>query len=206
MMDTSDHPEPREGSKGRRISRKARNDKADFEEKKETTAEIKNNHKTMSKKKTIFFGIIIIVVIVLAVWAGVLIAGMQSGTNPDAASPYSAVYLSTGDIYFGKLSWFPSPHMTDVWFIERSQGQDGQTQVGFAPLTSVAWGPTDGISFNAQDIVFSTRLKNSSQIVQVMENPSSVTAQQGGSAGASGIASSTVPSMPTGPSAASTTK
>lgn len=147
----------------------------------------------MKKNKVIILGIVIVVVIVLAVWAGILIAGMQSGANPDAASPYSAVYLSTGDIYFGKLSWFPSPHMTDVWFLERTQGQNGQTQVGFAPMSSVAWSPTDEISFNAQDIVFSTRLKNSSQIVQAMENPSSVQQQQQGAAGAAGVSSSTMP-------------
>jgi len=142
--------------------------------------------------------IVVVVVVVLAVWAGILIAGMQSGVNPDAASPYSAVYLSTGDVYFGKLSWFPSPHMTNVWFLERTQGQNGQTQVGFAPMSSVAWSPTDEISFNAQDIVFSTRLKNSSQIVQAMENPSSVQQQQQG-VGATGISSSTMPSaMPQG--------
>lgn len=146
----------------------------------------------MKKGKVIFFGIIIVAVIALAVWAGILIAGMQPGVNPDAPSPYSAVYLSTGDIYFGKLSWFPSPHMTNVWFIQRNTDQSGQTQVSFVPMKSVFYGPMDEINFNAQDIVFSTRLKNSSQIVRAMENPSAV----GQQTGVSGAASSTVPSTP----------
>ena len=159
------------------------------------TAEINNNeNQTMKKNKVVILGIIIVVVIALAAWAGFWIAGMQSGSaNPDAPSPYSAVYLSTGDIYFGKLSWFPSPRMTDVWFIQRNQDQSGQTQVSFVPMKSVFYGPMDEINFNAQDIVFSTRLKNSSQIVAAMENPSSGTGQQ---AGVSGAASSTVPSTP----------
>jgi flagellar basal body-associated protein FliL len=154
------------------------------------TAEINNNeNKTMKKNKVIFFGIIIIVVIALAAWAGFVIAGTQSGSaNPDTPSPYSAVYLSTGDIYFGKLSWFPSPHMTNVWFIQRSTDQGGQAQVSFVPMKSVFYGPMDEINFNAQDIVFSTRLKNSSQIVAAMENPTSV--------GQQAVASSTVPSEP----------
>ena len=136
----------------------------------------------MKKSKVLLFGIIIIIVVMLAVWVGILIAGMQSGSNPDAASPYSEVYLSTGDVYFGKLSWFPSPHMTNVWLIERSQDQSGQTQTSLVPMKSVPWGLTDEINFNSQDIVFSARLKNNSQIVQAMENPPAA-GQQGGPSG-----------------------
>lgn len=150
-------------------------------------------------KKTVFLGIVIVIVVVLAVWAGVLIAGMRSGTvNPNASSPYSAVYLTSGDIYFGKLSWFPSPHMTDVWFVERNQSQSGQTQLGLAPMKSVFWGPVDEINFNAQDILFWTRLANNSQVVQSIENPSSV-GQQGASQ--SGVAPQ---AQPSGVSATST--
>ena len=143
----------------------------------------------MKKSKVIFFGIVIVVIVVLAVWAGILIASAPSGSNPDAPSPYSAVYLSTGDIYFGKLSWFPSPHMTDVWFISRSQGQNGQTQTALAPWKSVFWGPSDEISFNAQDIVFSTRLMNGSQVVAAMENPAAVGQQSGIGTNPSGVPS-----------------
>jgi hypothetical protein len=165
----------------------------------------------MKKNKIIFFGVLIVVVIVLAVWMGILIAGMQSGSNPDSASPYSAVYLSTGDIYFGKLSWFPSPHMTDVWLITRSQDQSGQAQTSLIPFKSVLWGPMDEISFNSQDIVFSTRLKNGSQIVSAMENPSSATSGQNGTTGtpttnngAPTNASTTAPSSEGAPAATST--
>jgi hypothetical protein len=143
--------------------------------------------KTVTTIKIVLLGIIIIA---LAVWAGILIAGTQSSrSNSDGPSPYSAVYLSTGDIYFGKLSWFPAPHMTDVWFIERSQDQNGQAQTNIASLKSVFWGPVDEINLNAQDILFSTRLKNSSQIVTVIENPASLE-QQGEVQGAPGAMSS----------------
>lgn len=156
----------------------------------------------MKKNTAVLFGIGIVVIIVLAVWVGVLIAGMQSGSSPDGASPYSAVYLSTGDMYFGKLSWFPSPHMTDVWHIVQSPAQNGgQPQIGFVPVESLSYGPVDEVDFNAQDIVFSTRLRNNSQFVQAMENPQ---AQQGGAGNAPGSASSTAPSLPMGASATST--
>lgn len=177
-----------------------------IKKKEEAIAEIKNQqNKNMKKSKIIFFGILIIIVVALALWAGIVIAGMQSGSNPDSPSPYSAVYLSTGDIYFGKLSWFPSPHMTDVWLIERNQDQSGQTQTSLAPLKSVFWGPVDEISFNSQDIVFSTRLKNSSQIVSAIENPSSVQ-QQSGTQGAPGTAPSAAQQQPQQPTNSSSTK
>jgi len=155
----------------------------------------------MKKGKIIFFGIAIVIVVVLAVWAGIEIAGMTGGSNANAASPYSAVYLTTGDVYFGKLSWFPSPHMSDVWYITRNQGQNGQTQLGLAPMKSIFWGPIGNISLNAQDIVFSTRLLNSSQVVQAIENPSSL--QQGNGAGAPTSANGVM--QPATPSASSTT-
>jgi hypothetical protein len=93
----------------------------------------------------------------------------SGGSSADAPSAYSAVYLSTGDVYFGKLSWFPSPHMTDVWYLQRSQDQSGNAQVALSAFKSIFWGPVDRIDFGAKDIVFSTRLKNGSQVVQTIE-------------------------------------
>ena len=58
-------------------------------EDREQTTEIKNNN--MNKGKVIFFGIVVIVVVVLALWAGIEIAGMTGASNANAASPYSAV-------------------------------------------------------------------------------------------------------------------
>ena len=90
--------------------------------------------------------------------------------------------------------------MSDAWFVERSQSQSGQPQVGVASMNSVFWGPVGEINFNPQNIVFSTRLKNSSQIVTAMQNPSALQQQQGGT----GTTPSTLPS-PSQPGVNSTT-
>ena len=158
----------------------------------------------MSKKLFTIVVVVVLVVIGLGIWLGVWISGAIGGgaaSNPDAASPYSAVYLTTGDVYFGKLSWFPSPHMTDVWFLQHSTAADGQTQFGVAPFTSLFWTPVDAISFNEKQIVFTTRLKNGSQLVQAIENPQSVQ-QQGGAGSQAGTPSGTT----TQPAATSTGK
>lgn len=126
--------------------------------------------------RTFFWGLIIIVIVAaIAAWTWVTIVAMHS---PDGPSPYSAVYLTSGDVYFGKLSWFPEPHMTDVWYLNRSMGANGQSQVSVAPLKGVFWGPVDEVTFNAQQILFWTSLSNSSQLVADMENPSFAEQQQ----------------------------
>lgn len=130
----------------------------------------------MKKSRVILFGVVIVVG--LAVWAGIMIASNSSVTNVNGPSPYSAVYLSSGDIYFGRFFSWPSPHMTDVWYLSRTQGADNQTQVSVQPMKAVFWGPGNEIDLNANDIIFSTRLMNNSQVVQIMENPLAAQSQQ----------------------------
>lgn len=125
------------------------------------------------KSKTVLVVVAAAVVfIILGIWVG--IALFSTGANPAGPSPYSAVYLTTGDIYFGKLSWFPSPHLTDAWVLQRSQNAQGQTQLGVAPFASSFWKPVNEIDLNPQQIVFWTRLRNDSQLAQAIANPSSV--------------------------------
>ena len=155
----------------------------------------------MKKSKIVLFVIAVIVVIVLAVWAGIMIAGNFMGAkSTNTVSPYSAVYLTSGDMYFGKLSWFPSPHLTDVWYLQRTQGQNGQVQVSVQPFTSVFWGPSNEISLNSKNILFTTRLMTSSQVVQAIENPQAAAAQQQGQQipYSTSSASSAAPMIPAG--------
>jgi hypothetical protein len=161
--------------------------------------------------KRVFWGIVVIIVIAGAatwIWMDVLAA-----QNPNGPSPYSAVYLTSGDVYFGKLSWFPSPHMTDVWYLNRTAGPNGQAQISVAPFKGAFWGPMDEINFNPKQILYWTRLSNASQLVKGLENPSSL---PGGTSSASGAASASstsatgnttgasVPTAPTSLSSSST--
>ena len=144
--------------------------------------------------KKIAWGIVIIIVIAgAATWAWM---DMIAGQNPNGPSPYSAVYLTSGDVYFGKLSWFPSPHMTDVWYLNRTTGPNGQTQISVAPFKGVFWGPMDEINLDPKQILFWTRLSNGSQLVKGLENPSSLQSGAPSSTGSSS-ASSSIPSAPT---------
>ncbi len=144
--------------------------------------------------------VIVLLAIAIGVWAGVsLITG---GASQPAISPYSAVYLSTGDIYFGKLDWSPAPHMEDAWFLQRGTDSKGNPTVGVYPFSQVTWGPSGDVYFNSQQIIFWTRLSATSSIAQLIANPAAATAAQQSAAAAE--AQQGVPSA-TGPSSASST-
>ncbi|MGD1003601.1 MAG: hypothetical protein ABR884_03460 [Minisyncoccia bacterium] len=125
--------------------------------------------------------IIIIVAVAFLIGVGILVGtrvvGGGAANGGASLSPYSAVYLTTGDIYFGVLDWSPSPHIEDPWFLQRSTDAQGQSTVGVYPFSQAAWGPSDVIYFNAQDIVFWTRLSSTSSVAQLMANPAAAAQQ-----------------------------
>jgi hypothetical protein len=122
--------------------------------------------------KTILIVVVVLVFIGVGVWIGLAMGSRSSLANGTSLSPYSAVYLSTGDIYFGKLDWFPSPHLEDAWYLQRSTDSSGNAAVNIYPFNKVIWGPSNVVYFNNQQIIFWTPLTASSSVVQIMENPS----------------------------------
>jgi len=79
--------------------------------------------------------------------------------------PYMAVYLVTGDIYFGRTSFFPCVRIQDPWFFRRAE--DGS--VNLERFSDAVWMPEDVIKVNRDQIVFMTRISENSQIIAMME-------------------------------------
>ncbi len=126
-----------------------------------------------SKKFFIVLAFIVLVFAGLGVWVG----SHLNQQNPTGASEYSAVYLSTGDIYYGILSWFPQPHLTNVWFLQRSTDQNNQPQVGLTQLSRAFWGPVDEVYLNPKQIILWTKLRNDSQVLKAIQNSSALQVQ-----------------------------
>lgn len=126
------------------------------------------------QRKFIILGIIIIAFIVLGVWLGFMLNTLR-GTE---LSKYSAVYLSTGDMYFGELDWFPHLHVKNAWYLQRTVNQQNQPQLGVLPFSGVFWGPSGDIYLNSKQIIFYTRLKADSQMAKALANPSLLQPQQ----------------------------
>lgn len=137
----------------------------------------------MSKKISWLSIVLVIVVVLLGAWVGALMLGFVPSGGATGASPYAAVYLSTGDIYYGKLSWFPSPHLTDVWYLQKGTGANG-AQFGITPFTSAFWGPINEVYLNPNQIIFWTYLRNNSEIAQALSNPALLQQLLSGSASA----------------------
>ena len=80
--------------------------------------------------------------------------------------------MATGDIYFGKMSWFPWPRLRGVWYLQRTVSEANQPQLGVIPFSSVFWGPVDSMYLNPRQIVFWTNLRSDSELAKALGNPS----------------------------------
>lgn len=109
-------------------------------------------------------------VAVLLVAASVLVV-VWKGKEKMKSSEITAVYLSTGDIYFGKMDWFPWPRLKNVWYIQRGTTQAQEPQIGLAPFKDVFWSPMDEIYLNPKEIIFWTRVKGGTQLAEALSDP-----------------------------------
>jgi len=133
-------------------------------------------NKTSNQMSKRFVAVVVVIVIVLVfagVWVGSILTGAKSGT----ASGYTAVFLTSGDVYFGKLSWFPWPKLSKAWFLQRSTDEKNQPQIGLAPFSSVFWGPEGDVYLNPKQILFWAPIKSDSNVAKAIENPDSVRQQ-----------------------------
>jgi hypothetical protein len=122
---------------------------------------------SINKKVFLIIAILVVLFAAVGIWVGVALTRFEA----DGPSPYSAVFLATGDVYFGKLSWFPWPRLDEAWLLQRAAGPNGEPQFSLAPLNSAFWGPAGTVYLNREQIVFWTRLTNSSRVAQAFQNP-----------------------------------
>lgn len=87
-------------------------------------------------------------------------------------SAYSAVAMETGDIYFGKIGYFPCLHMRDVWYLQRTG--DENTPYSLGKLTDLRWSPEDKINLNYEKVVWIAKLDKAGQVATGLKNPASL--------------------------------
>lgn len=111
--------------------------------------------------------ILVVAVIILLIILGVVVYWQKVGFE----KPYWAVYLDSGDLYFGKLSTFPKLSLSDAWFIQRNP-QDSKNPLSLAKFEQVFWGPEDRIYLSEKNIVWKAKLKADSQVIKFIKNSS----------------------------------
>ncbi len=148
-----------------------------------------------------FAGLGALLLVLLA--AATIIAGAITNTF-SGTSGYSAVYLTSGDIYFGKLHASASgPYLTNVLYLEHGTDAQGQTHLAVAAFGAAFWNPADTIHLTPSNIAFWAPLQSNSQLIPYLENPALLNQQQTAQQGANQNPAPAQPS--TAPSSSSST-
>jgi len=81
--------------------------------------------------------------------------------------PYTAVYLSSGEMYIGKLSTFPDMTLTDAYLLQvvADTSNPSGKSLQLAPLKDAIWSPTE-LHFNRDQVIFTAPVRDDSQVVQ----------------------------------------
>lgn len=87
---------------------------------------------------------------------------------------YHAVFLRTGDMYFGRLSRFPKLTLSDVWFIQRNIDEE-QGGFNLMKYSNAMFGPEDKMEINKENVVWISKLRDDSQVVEFIQGTSQPT-------------------------------
>ncbi|MFA5460225.1 MAG: hypothetical protein WC283_02780 [Candidatus Paceibacterota bacterium] len=116
----------------------------------------------MNKDK--FFKIALIIAIILLM---VLVYLSFIDKTKTIKNPYYAVYLKTGDMYFGKISRFPKFVLSDIWYLQpRAEEENG---IDLLKYNNAVFGPADRMEINRENIIWVSKLRDESQVVNFIE-------------------------------------
>ncbi|MBI4119654.1 MAG: hypothetical protein HY456_02295 [Parcubacteria group bacterium] len=116
--------------------------------------------------KRLYILIIVLVVVIIAT-VGVLVSLLASGKSIGGEQQYYAVYLRTGDLYFGRFKWGFSKTLTDVWLIQPSGNKDNPLSIN--KFENVFWQPTGDLILNQDEIVWIAPLKPGSDVAKLIK-------------------------------------
>ncbi|HNY36047.1 MAG TPA: hypothetical protein PLD14_00780 [Candidatus Pacearchaeota archaeon] len=119
----------------------------------------------MSKNNIIFLIFCIIILLISGCFF------YLSRTN----NSYYAVYLKTGDLYFGHFSIFPSLILTDVYYIQKNTTDN---TLGLEKFTNSIFDPENKINISRDNIVWTTKLREDSQVVKAIKQGVTTTTDQ----------------------------
>lgn len=78
---------------------------------------------------------------------------------------YAVLVFRNGNIYFGKISWFPKPKLSKILFIQVDQSGQASLQ----RFANAAYFPEDFFYFNPNELIFWSYLKAQSPVVNLIE-------------------------------------
>ena len=124
----------------------------------------------MNKINKILLAIVIVIIVLVVAALVVWKVAFKSTT-------YSAVFMRTGDLYFGELMQFPSFGLKNVYTL--SVTQDAQNPISIQRFKNVFWGPQDWLKINRDEVVWITDLDPQGQLAELIKtNPDLQPTQQ----------------------------
>lgn len=155
-----------------------------------------------NKMPWIILAIVVLVLIIGAILMRDKLFSSKDSTNTNTTkseekqSGYQAVFLTNGQVYFGKLSDINSSYstLTDIYYLQvtqpplqgsQQQGQQPQqqAQLSLVKLGNELHGPVDEMSINRDQILFYEDIKEDGRVMQAIREyqknpPSGQTNQQ----------------------------
>jgi len=119
---------------------------------------------------------LIVVSIAITAFVGYAIVRGVGGGSLIKGSQYQAVFLSDGQIYFGKLTGIGDEYATleDIYYLQVQQEvqpdttAQPQTQISLAKLGNELHGPEDEMFINVDQILFWENLKDDGQVAEAI--------------------------------------
>ena len=127
---------------------------------------------------------ILMIVLYVILVVGVLIVGWKtnwfglSKSNEEPASGYQAVFLTNGQVYFGKLTGTSGQYATlkDIYYLQVQQqvqptdeNSQQQPNLTLVKLGNELHGPVDEMKINRDAILFWENLKSDGKVVEAID-------------------------------------
>src|SRR3989338_777559 len=113
----------------------------------------------MSKNQVVIIVVILLVVVGVGFWA----------KKMNKEDGYSVVYMTTGEVYVGKLSTFPDFELTDAYLYQiiKDATEEAKTNFQLQPIKDVLWAPKS-MHLIKDNVVFYGSLMSNSKIAETL--------------------------------------
>ena len=120
--------------------------------------------------------LVVVVLVALGAWFAFSKMGGDAGVK---GGQYQAVFLTNGQVYFGKVSNVNGDYveLSDIYYLQVQQSvqpeakdKTDQSQVSLAKLGSELHGPEDAMHISRQQVLFWENLKNDGKVVQAINS------------------------------------
>lgn len=125
--------------------------------------------------KWVISAVVAIVIVALALWFFVF---RVSAAGQIETGSYQAVFLTSGQVYFGKLTFIDDKYMklTNVFYIQTSSssevqsGSTSSTDMQLIKLGNEIHGPKDSMVISRDQVLFFENLKDDGKVVQTIKS------------------------------------